>query len=101
MKLPDEYIEYLKNGGDTEFETDFEFGGYVILEPLEHVDKFNRDIEINKYAPDYLAFGSDGGSEVFAFDKAGAIHLMPMIGMSPNDAIKISDSWKNYISRKI
>ena len=101
MKLPSKYINYLQNGGELEFEVDLEFGGYIILEPFENIEKFNTDIEINKYAPGFLAFGSDGGGEAFVFDEAGAIHLMPLIGMSPNDAEKIDDSWSDYENKKL
>ncbi|QDS99887.1 hypothetical protein HG15A2_32180 [Adhaeretor mobilis] len=41
--------------------TDLDFGGYFHLEPLELVEKLNKDIEIEEHAPGLLAFASDGG----------------------------------------
>ncbi|MCX8240236.1 MAG: SMI1/KNR4 family protein [Acidimicrobiales bacterium] len=101
MKLPSGYLNYLKNGGETEFEADFEFGGYMALEPLERIEEYNKEIEIEEYAPGYIAFGSDGGGEAFVFDDAGIIYLMPLIGMAPDEAIKVVDSWSEYEKMKL
>ena len=98
--LPDQYITYIENGGELEFEADYECGGYIILEPLDTLEQFNKDIELSKYAPKYLAFASDGGGEVFTFDTNGSVYLLPLIGMSPDDAFKIADSWSAYESKK-
>ncbi|UVH59303.1 hypothetical protein NWF24_07790 [Variovorax paradoxus] len=38
-------------------------------------------MEVDARAPGFIAFAGDGGGEVFAFDNAGAIFLLPMIGM--------------------
>ena len=101
MTLPNEFTNYLETDGDMEFETNYEFGGYIILEPLDLIEQFNTDIEISKHAPNYTAFTSDGGGEVFAFDKEGAIFLLPLIGMSPDDATKVAKSWNEYESNKM
>ena len=101
MKLPPEYLNFVKDCEELEFELDLEFGGYIILEPLDDVEKFNQDIEIYSNAPGYLAFGSDGANEVFAFDKESRIFLLPMIGIDPDDAVKIADSWDELISKKL
>lgn len=101
MKLPTQYIDYVQNGGQMKFEADFDFGGYIILEPLERIDEFNKEIEINEYAPGYLAFASDGGGEAFVFDSEGKIYLMPLVGMSPNDASMIAESWAEYVNKTI
>lgn len=99
--LPKQYLEYVRNDGAAEFETDFDFGGYIILEPIERIEEFNKEIEIDKYAPGFLAFASDGGGEVFVFDEEGKIYLMPLIGMTPRDASLIADSWADYATKKI
>ena len=101
MTLPQQYLDYIASGGDTEFEIDAEFGSYIILEPLDDIEQFNQDIEINKYAPGFIAFASDGGGEAFAFNEQAAIFLIPLIGMSPEAATKISESWTEYESKKI
>lgn len=84
-----------------EFESDFDIGGYIVLQSLNSIDAFNEEIEIGKYAPGFIAFASDGGGEVFVFDESGTVYLMPLIGMSRNDAIKIADSWTAYESKRL
>jgi len=101
MTLPNDFTTYLQKDGEMEFETNHEFGDYIILEPLTSIKQFNKDIEISKYAPNYTAFASDGGGEVFAFNKEGAIFLLPLIGMSPDDATEVAKSWTEYESNKI
>ncbi len=98
IPLPEEYISYIQNGGAVFGETDYEFGGYFDLEPLELVQQYNTDIEIEQYAPDFIAFGSDGGGEAFVFDSKGAVYLLPLIGMEQDQAVKIANSWKEFIS---
>ena len=101
MTIPDQYHEYLNAGGESEFEVDLEFGSYIILEPIDEIEQFNSDIEIDIYAPGYLAFASDGGGEAFAFNKEGAIFSLPLVGMSQDEAKRIADSWTEFESKKI
>ncbi len=101
MKLPKQYLTYINNGGETEFEVDSDIGSYIILEPLASVDQFNQDIETATYVPGFLAFASDGGGEAYAFDNEGSVFMLPLIGMSPSNAIKVAKSWEAYESKKI
>lgn len=78
--------------------TDLELGGYFDLEPLESIEEMNKDIEIERYAPGYLAFASDGGGEVLAFDKDGKVVSIPLIGMEAKSAKVIANSWIEYVS---
>ena len=96
MDLPKEYIEYVSSDGIKEGEADFEFGGYFRLEPLENLSVVNKEIEIEEYAPGFVAFASDGGGEVFVFDHEGKIYLMPLIGMDSNEAMLVAECWKDY-----
>ncbi|MEZ5472621.1 MAG: SMI1/KNR4 family protein [Marinicella sp.] len=96
IKLPKDYTDYLAQTEVFFGETDFEFGGYFELEPLENIEEFNKDIQTGIYAPGFIAFGSDGGGEILAFDKSGKIYLLPLIGMSLNDAILIASSWHEF-----
>ena len=98
MNLPESYIKYLKSGGITAGFTDLEFGGYFDLEPLDKIEELNNEIGISSNAPGFTAFASDGGGEVFAFDAKGSVYLLPMIGMEPQYATKIAESWNEYAS---
>ena len=63
--LPKRYCIFLKNknGGEGFIGTQ-----YLILWKAEEIVQFNKDYEVDKYAPGLLLFGSDGGGEGFAFD---------------------------------
>ncbi len=98
VKLPAEYIQYVHSSDVLWGETNYEFGGYFDLEPLDNIEQFNRDIEILVYAPEFVAFASDGGGEVFVFDQEGQIFLLPLIGMDPSAAIKVALSWQEFKS---
>ncbi len=46
------------------------FNGGTILYSLDELKEMNDDLQIQKYQPDYLAIGDDGGGLVF-FNEAG------------------------------
>ena len=46
-----------------------------------------------RFAPGFLGFGSNGGGELLAFDAAGRIVMLPMVGMSAHDAKLVAGSW--------
>ena len=73
--------------------------GYFILWPPDEVEQSNHEYEVSTYAPGFLAFGSNGGGELLAFDAIGAVYLLAAIGMSSEDAIKISYSWPEFVSQ--
>jgi len=98
MKLPEEYIEYLQVGNPTFGFTDLELGGYFDLEPLDTLEKMNKDVEIGKYAPGFFAFASDGGGELLAFDNDGKVYSVPLIGMDSKAAVLVANSWSEYVS---
>jgi hypothetical protein len=61
----------------------------------------NDDIEIYQRAPGYLAFAGNGGGEVLAFDEYGAVFMLPMIGMEPQYALKVANTFGELASRFI
>jgi|SRR5690349_3722060 len=92
MNLPVDYVHYLESGGTLEAFTMGE-PGYIALWPLANVAQYNADLNVAEYAPGYLAFGSDGGGELLAFDDDGCVYRLPMVGIESRYAIKIADSW--------
>ena len=97
-RIPVEYLDYASNLTQMWGETDLEFGGYFELEPIENIEKMNQEIEMQKYAPEYIAFASNGGGEIFAFNSNGEIFLLPLIGLKSEVAVKISSSWPDFCS---
>jgi hypothetical protein len=70
--------------------------GYVELWAIEDIPQENTAIEMDVYAPGFLAFAGNGGGEVLAFDANGAVYMIPLIGMGPEQATKIADSFTEF-----
>ncbi|TGQ69870.1 MAG: SMI1/KNR4 family protein [Mesorhizobium sp.] len=65
VTLPEDYIKFLKehNGGEG-----FIGDSYIIFFKAEELVDFNREYEVEKYAPGILLFASNGGGEAYGFD---------------------------------
>lgn len=70
--------------------------GYVELWSIEDIPQQNASVEIDVYAPGFLAFAGNGGGDVLVFDVTGAVYMLPLIGMEPKCAIKIADSFAEF-----
>ena len=64
---------------------------YIIWEP-ERIREYNIDYELQKYAPGFIAFGSNGGNELLVIDQSGYVYSLPAIGMEPKYATKIAEN---------
>ena len=98
ISLPLEYKQYIQVNGQFEGFTSGE-PGYIQLWKIEDLPTINSEIFIEERAPGYLAFASDGGNEVLAFDELGVIYKLPMIGMESRYAIKIAGSFSELAGR--
>jgi len=98
--VPRQYRDYLISHGTFEgFTVEGSRPGYVALWSLDEIAGNNADVEIEVYAPGFLAFGGDDGGELLAFDHTGAVFMLPMIGMAPQCAIRIADSFADLVTR--
>lgn len=98
--IPRQYSDYLATHEVFEgFTVEGTRPGYVALWPLNEIGKNNTDVKIEVHAPGFLAFGGDGGGELLAFDQAGAVFMLPLIGMAPDCAIRIADSFSDLAMR--
>lgn len=98
--VPYEYEQYVvAHGAFQGFTSDGEMPCYVSLWELSDIPGCNSDIQIQEFAPGFLAFGGDGGGEILAFDALGAVYMLPLIGMEPGVAIKLADSFTELTSR--
>lgn len=59
--------------------------GYVALWRLDEIADNKSDIEIQECAPGFVAFATDGGGEVLAFDTLGAVFMLPLVGAELRD----------------
>ncbi len=69
---------------------------YVILWGEDEVISANAEIEVDVYAPGYVAFAGNGGGEVYVFDSTGAVFMLPMIGMEPTAAIHVAADFLEF-----
>src|SRR5690349_2331702 len=74
VALPRDYLDFLRqhNGGEG-----FVGDNYVVFWRAEELADFNREYEVEKYAPGIIMFGSDGGGEGYGFDTQSA--AMPIV----------------------
>lgn len=100
IAIPSDYIKYTQERGCFEgFTIDEAEPGYVELWSLEAIPGNNRDIEIEKYAAGFVAFAGNGGGEVLAFDAAGVVYMLPLIGMDADCAIRVADDFRSLEKR--
>ncbi|MFP3756239.1 hypothetical protein SB751_20295 [Cupriavidus sp. SIMBA_020] len=98
--IPRQYIDYLAAHGVFEgFTLEGARPGYVALWPVKEIAGNNSDVEVETYAPGFLAFAGNGCGELLAFDPTGAVFMLPMIGMAPECAIRIADSFLDLAMR--
>jgi len=98
VSLPIEYERFIETNGRFEGFTSGE-PGYIQLWKIDDLSSINSEMLIEEMAPGYLAFASDGGNEVLAFDRFGIVYKLPMIGMESRYAIKIANSFSELAAR--
>ncbi|MCC7421083.1 MAG: hypothetical protein IT428_12445 [Planctomycetaceae bacterium] len=96
MSILSELESYLREGHPSEGPLRVD-PGWFQLWPLENIEQWNAEYEVPRYAPGFTGFGSSGGGEMLAFDSKGFIYMIPFIGMDSCDAIKIADSWQQFV----
>lgn len=98
--LPSAHVEYIKATGPFECCTrDDSEPGYVVLWAIDEISKNNSEVEIETYAPGFIAFCGNGGGELLVFDSTGAVFMLPMIGMEPNCAIRVAETFEDLVSQ--
>ncbi len=97
VKLPQDYIEYMKN---TNGYTGMIKEEYYDIWGLEDIVSGNNDYHVQEFFPNLIYFGSNGGDEALAFDKSNnmSIVLVPFIG-TEEDKIVIADNFNNFINK--
>lgn len=99
IQLPDDYRDFLQeaNGGEG-----FVGKEYLILWKAEELEPFNREYEVEKYAPGIFLFGSNGGGEGFGFDTRCTpykVVQVPFVGMDLRYATHVADNFLDLLER--
>ena len=94
LGLPTDYLDFLSqaDGGEGFLHND----AYVVLWRAEEIVPFNRDYEVQRYAPEVILFGADGGGEMFGFDRRAhdmPVVQLPAIGLAMKEALHRADSF--------
>jgi hypothetical protein len=98
--IPRDYVDYIKSNGPFECLTHGDAEpSYVVLWSFDEIANRNSDVEIEMYAPGFIAFGGNGGGELLVFDNTGAVFMLPMIGMEPDCAIRIAENFQELVNR--
>lgn len=92
INLPDYLKHFIAERGLFEGFTSNDSPGYVEMWPIEDIPQQNKAIEMDAYAPGFLAFAGNGSGELLAFDAVGAVYMIPLIGMDAEKAIKMAES---------
>ncbi len=98
--MPADYRDFMstRDGGEG-----FVQDQYLILWRAGELIEFNRDYEVEIYAPGLVFFGSNGGGEAFAFDARPGenmkIRIVPFIGMSLAAAKPVADNFEIFLIR--
>ncbi|AZF45448.1 MULTISPECIES: SMI1/KNR4 family protein [unclassified Pseudomonas] len=99
VALPESYIEFLKqhDGGEG-----FIGDSYIIFWKAEELIDFNREYEVEIYAPGIFLFASNGGGEGYGFDMedtAMPVVRVPFIGMDRQYAISVASDLPDLFAR--
>ncbi|MBZ9613766.1 hypothetical protein [Rheinheimera maricola] len=94
-------IQFWIDEGYIEGELSVEPEWYILWRP-EELEEFNGDYQLPEYAPGFVTFGGNGGSELLVVNEIGEVFYMPAIGMAPDTAIKIAstlEEFKGYMQK--
>lgn len=100
IKFPNDYIDFVlfSDGAEGEIGND-----YLEIWSVEELLQSNEDMQLNLFVPGLVAFGGDGGNELFAFDtrfERITIVQIPMVGMTLKDAWACGSSFEEFLILK-
>ena len=99
VALPSDYLGFLRqhNGGEG-----FIGRRYVVFWKAEELADFNREYEVETYAPGILLFGSSGGGEGYGFDTRSEmmpIIRVPFIGMAREYVEPVAEDLPDFFAK--
>jgi hypothetical protein len=97
VSLPSDYLDFRQHNGGEGFIGE----NYIVFWRAEELADFNREYEVDKYAPGILLFGGDGGGEGYGFDtqtEGMPIVRIPFIEMERRYATPVAKNFPDLIS---
>jgi len=96
FSLSGDFIDFYKEADGASFLSE---SLYVNIWPVAKLVDLNESYKVSDYAPEFFLFGSDGGGSAYGIEKkTGAIFEIPFIGMSYEDAMLLSRSFKDFLT---
>jgi SMI1 / KNR4 family (SUKH-1) len=99
-QLPEAYLALLQvsDGGEGDLGVQ---PCWCCLWPARDVHRFHEEYEVPRYAPGLLAFASNGGGELLAFDLRNGppypIVSVPCIGMTLKEARLVAADFESFV----
>lgn len=95
FEFSEDYISFMENLQDNEINSE---NGYVELFSLNELDEINKEYETEKFVPDFLAIGTNGGGVgIFINKNNNNIYSIPFIGMEERDAVLLANSFSEFL----
>ena len=102
--IPEDYISFLRwaNGGEGTIG-----GVYVSLWPTQELVQLNKDYQVDKWMPNALVIGTDGGSKAYIFDFRDQLKEPPLYrkgfgdllgGLEDEYATRIANSFTEWLA---
>ena len=79
---------------------DFIGSNYIDMWPLDKLVEYNRGYGADRYTPELLLFGSNGGGEAFAFDRRTTdwpVVIIPLIPLDIREAKMVSKGFGTFL----
>ncbi|UZT98213.1 SMI1/KNR4 family protein [Chryseobacterium fluminis] len=95
FEFSEDYVSFIKNLQANEINSE---NGYIELFPLDELKEINNDYETEKFVPNYIAIGTNGGGVgIFINRENNSIYSIPFIGMQESDAILLAKSFSEFL----
>jgi hypothetical protein len=95
MVIPSQYISYFSGDDPKEGPLSVE-PGWFLSWPPDEIERWNHAYLVEENAPGILGFGSNGSSEMLAFDSNGCVVTNPIVGMAADAARPVANSWTEF-----
>ncbi|PST44511.1 hypothetical protein CYV15_05270 [Riemerella anatipestifer] len=93
---PIDYLDYINNIEEYEVYSD---SGFIELFPFSDLDDINDEYETQKFVPNFIVIGSNGGGVgIFINKKDSKYYSIPFIGMQEKDAILLADTFSQFLN---
>jgi hypothetical protein len=94
-KIPDDYWRYIAQLACRKGFLNIEPGWFQLWDSAEIIGQ-NEGYSLPELIPGYIAFGSSGSGEIFAFDRQHQVLLFSLSQLEPGAGRVIARSWSGF-----